>query len=340
MKIFRIVLNGFAAFICVTSIVGLVYLFTLQATVMDRDAVKGWLSDSKIYEGNLIASLIQPAATTEPVPTQMTLGTSPEMMKTALNATFTPDFIREQVEGVIDNTYDWVEGKNPELTFSIPIDQQRDTFIQQLSKTLEPQIAALPICGSVQADVCRPASLTVEQLASQMTTQSIDESGMFAAPLTPASFPQDTQQPTSPLLAQLPALREIVDLLFIILPIIIILSVVTIIFATQPDRRLTAAVHLSRRIVFSMLFTLIPAAIVMFLLKDNDFGLSQMFAAQIGDLIVPLIKIVIVDIAYNLVLFSGITAMISAAAWITLAVWQKKIKETRAFKNPSFPTRY
>lgn len=337
MKFFRTVLNALAVFICATSIVGLVYLFTLQATIMDRTVVKGWLTDSKIYEGNLIASLIQPADTPS-VPNESVVNTTPTMMKTALNATFTPDFIRVQVEEVIDNAYDWAEGKKPTFTFSIPIDQKRETFIQQLSKTLEPQVAALPVCGTIQGVTCRPASLSVEQLTAQMTAQSIDESGMFATPITPATFSQQTPQPNSPSLTQLPALRQIIDLLFILLPIVIILSAAAAIFAASPNQRLVAAIRLSRRVFFGMLFTLVPALIIMLILNDNDFGLSKMFAAQIGDLIVPLIKIVIIDVASHLALFSGIVTVISGTAWIALHFWRQKNTGLVPPKSYTIPT--
>ena len=323
MKIFRSVLSGLAAFVCATSIVGLVYLFTLQETVMDRAVVKGWLSDSKIYENNLIASLVQPSS--EPVqPSESPINPTTETIKTAQSATFPPDYVHQQVETVIDSSYDWIEGKAATFTFSIPIDQKRDTFIQQLAKALEPQIAALPICGTVGTQTCRPANITTEQRALQMTSQSINESGMFTTPITPASLSQGAQQPGAPSLSQLPHLRKTADLLFIILPIVIILSAAAAVYTMPSNRQIATAIRLSRRVFFSMLLTVITTVIVIFVLHNNYFDLSKIFAAKIGDIVVPLIKIIIIDIAAKLALFSGIASIVAAVIWAALRFIRQK----------------
>jgi hypothetical protein len=335
MNILRAMLISLAGFVCIIAISGSVYLLTLQTTIMDRTVVKGWLGDSKIYDGKLISAFVQ---TTNAgggqggnPQSQANISASPEAIKTALNATFTPDFVQTQIEAILNNAYDWTENKTPEFTFSIPIDQKRDTLIQQLSKAVEPQIAALPICRSTQQapqSTCRPSNVTIEQFASQLTTQSIDESGAFAAPITNESISKnnqkDPQQSDKSPLTQLPAIRAGIDMLLIILPIAAIVSIAIVILATATGRRLAASSRLSRRIFFSMLLTLIPAIAVIWIARDHDFGLSNMFAAQIGELVIPLIKTIIVGIAHKLALLSGIVCGTSAAVWIGLTIWQRK----------------
>lgn len=336
MNILRTMLIGLASFVCIAAISLFVYALTLQTTIMDRTTVKNWLSDSKIYDGKIISALVQ---TTNagggqdgaPQPEAGKISASPEAIKTALNTAFTPDFVQTQIEGVVDDAYNWIDGTAPEFKFSIPIDQKRDTLITQLAKGIEPQIAALPICRSVQITqepTCRPAGLSVEQFANQLTAQSIDESGAFAAPITNASFSkksqQGTSQPDSTVLTQLPAIRKGIDMLLIVLPIAAIISIVIIVSVTTHGRRIATAAHLARRIFLGMLFILIPAVAVVWIARGNDFGLASMFNAQTGALVVPLIKTIAVGILSQLAIISGIVGGISAVIWICLSIWQRK----------------
>lgn len=348
MNILRSLLIGLAGFVCIVAISGFVSLLALQSTIMDRVVVKDWLSASKIYDGRLISALVQDSVNESaqggnPNPQLETgISASPEAIKTALNATFTPDFVQTQVEGVITNAYDWTEGKTPEFTFSIPIDQKRDTLIQQLAKAIEPQIATLPVCQSVkqtQQSTCRPPNITIEQFANQLTTQSINDSPVFAAPITGESIAkdmqQDSQQPGTSPLDQLPAIRTGIDMLLIILPIAAAVSIAIVILASVRGRRLAAASRLSRRILFSVLLILIPAIVVIWIAKDNDFGLSNMFAAQIGDLVIPLIKTIIVGMSTKLALLSGIVCIVSAMTWIGCTIWRRKLQAIEAARIPA-----
>lgn len=348
MNILRAMLISLAGFVCIISVSGFVSLLALQTTVMDRAVIKDWLSASKIYDGRLVSALVQTTnASNEqgdsinPQP-QVGISASPEAIKTALNATFTSDFVQTQIEGVINNAYDWTEGKTTEFTFSIPIDQKRDTLIQQLAKVIEPQVVALPICQSMQQAqqaTCRPANLTVEQFANQLTAQSIDESGAFTAPITSESIAKDTQkdlqQSDESPLAQLPAIRAGIDMLLIILPIAAAIIIAIIILVTVSGRRLAAASRLSRRIFFSMLLTLLPALAVIWIARDSDFGLSNMFAAQLGDLAAPLIKTIIVGISNKLAFLSGIVCIVSAMTWIGLTIWRRKLQAIEAARIPT-----
>ncbi|MDN5274465.1 MAG: hypothetical protein JWP06_366 [Candidatus Saccharibacteria bacterium] len=345
MNTLRKILVAFAGFICLLAISGFITLLTLQTTIMDQTVVKGWLSSSKIYDGRLISMIAQAINTgsnqNNLQQSQTGITVPQEALTTALNATFTPAFVQSQVETVITNAYDWSEGKTPEFTFSIPVDQKRDTLIQQLAKAIEPQIAALPVCQSfqqIQESTCRPPNITVEQFANQLTTESIDKSGTFAAPITNESVAKDKQPDasSSPLtqLSQFPTIRTAVNMLLFILPIVAIVSTATIIAATVKERRLHVASRLSRRIFFNMLLILIPAVVAIWIAGNKDIGLSNSLNPQIGDLVMPLIKIIVVGISTKLAIYSGVVSVVSLGVWIGFTIWRRKLQEIEAARVP------
>jgi hypothetical protein len=339
MNILRAILIGLASFVYVVVISGFVYLLTINTTVMDRSVVKTWLKESQIYDGQLISALVQ----TPPTDSQQgsaqsatsKISASPEAVKAAFAAAFTPEFTQTQLEGVVDNAYNWIDGTSPEFKFSVPIDQKRDVIIAQLAKSIEPQVAALPICRSTQLaqqSVCRPANISPEQLATELTTQSIDESGAFAAPLTEKSFTKSASASGQPsgtsTLANLPTIHKGINTLLLALPIIAFVSIAIILTVTIRGQRLTAAARLARRIFFGMLFLLVRALVVVWLAKDNDFGLANLLTTPAAALFIPLIKTIAVGILSKLALISGIVGGIAALFWIGLGIWKRQVSLT------------
>jgi len=245
---------------------------------------------------------------------------------------------------VVDNAYNWIDGTSPTFTFSVPIDQKRDIIITELAKSIEPQVAALPVCRSTQIaqqSVCRPANVSTQQLATELTAQSIDESGAFSAPLTNASFTKSAQasgQPTNTsTLANLPTISKGIDTLLLILPIIAIVSIAIIIIVTVRGQRLTAAARLARRIFFGMLFILVPALVIVWLAKDNDFGLANLLTTPSAALFIPLIKTIAVGILGKLAIISGVVGGIAALFWIGLSIWKRQVALTTPPVQPVAP---
>lgn len=348
MNILRALLIGLASLVYVVAISGFVYLLTLNTTIMDRTVVKSWLKESQIYDGQIISALVQtPPTDSQQGGTQSpasTISASPEAVKAALNTAFTPEFTQTQLEGVVDNAYNWIDGTSPTFTFSVPIDQKRDVIIAELAKSIEPQVATLPVCRSTQIaqqSVCRPANVSTQQLATELTTQSIDESGTFSAPLTNASFTKSTQtsgqSANTSTLANLPTISKGIDTLLLVLPIIAILSIAIIIAVTVRGQRLTAAARLARRIFFGMLFILAPALVIVWLAKDNDFGLANLLTTPSAALFIPLIKTIAVGILGKLALISGIVGGIAAIFWIGLSIWKRQVTLTTPPAQPVAP---
>lgn len=348
MNILRALLIGLASLVYVVAISGFVYLLTLNTTIMDRTVVKSWLKESQIYDGQLISALVQtPPTDSQQGGTQSpasTISASPEAVKAALNTAFTPEFTQTQLEGVVDNAYNWIDGTSPTFTFSVPIDQKRDVIIAELAKSIEPQVATLPVCRSTQIaqqSVCRPANISTQQLATELTTQSIDESGAFSAPLTNASFTKSAQtsgqSANTSTLANLPTISKGIDTLLLVLPIIAILSIAIIIAVTVRGQRLTAAARLARRIFFGMLFILAPALVIVWLAKDNDFGLANLLTTPSAALFIPLIKTIAVGILGKLALISGIVGGIAAIFWIGLSIWKRQVALTTPPAQPVAP---
>ncbi len=349
MNILRTLTVGLATFVCIVAVSGLVYLLTLNTTIMDRTVVKGWLSESKIYDGKLVEAFVQATGTSDvksaSLQSQGQLAASSDMIEAALSNTFTPQFVQTQTESTIDSAYDWIDGKQATFTFSIPVDQQRNTLIQQLATAIEPQVASLPVCTAALAKAgtaCRPSNLTVTQMASQLASTNVASSDLFTAPLTNESFAKynqaTPQSPQSSPLTQLPAVRSGITTALIVLPFLIIASIAIIVGLTPAGRRVQISSRLAIRIFFGLIITFIGALAVSWFVKNNDLGLSSLVNSQsvaIGAVIGPLLQLIVGSIASQLALFSGIACGVSLASWIGLKVWQKKLRTADTLQQPT-----
>lgn len=339
MDFLRKVALWLAGLLCVIAISGLVSLLTLQTTMLDRTVVKSWLHKSGIYADNKLVSAIVQTPPSDQLPDsnpqpQAAISLPPDAIKTALGNTFTSTFIQTQTEVVVDAAYDWMEGKTPEFQFSIPINQKRDTFIQQLSVAIEPQIAALPECSLRVQSGCRTPGLTPLQAAQQLATQSIQESGAFTKPLTNKSISQPapgTQANATPVsLTQLPLLRSVATTLLVALPVVAVLGAAFIGLMTRGIDRLTALSKLSRQVFLGMTLSVAVSIVVLWLGRDSDFGLKETLTSQassLGGLLAPLVRIIIIGIATKLALFSGIACVISLTAWVSFHLLRQKAEQ-------------
>lgn len=326
---------------CVIGTSTLIYLFTLQSTVMNRNVVKGWLRDSAIYTHNPIGTILNsvPTAPAEPA-TQF--GIQPEAAKAALVASFPPEFIQTHTETTIDRAYDWMEGKADTFEVSIPVNEQRETFIQQLAKSVEPQVAALPVCTqalAVSGAACRPASISVPQLATQLTSQSVAASSTLTQPLTLDSLttaPASSASPAAPtsapatLLNTLPATYSLLRTLMVVLPVLLVLSVALIFRLSPAAQRTTALLHLTRRILFGTIFTFVIALVLLWLTKTQDLTLPPLVTSPSTatlELFMPLLRLAASDLALWLTIYSGVVCLVCVGIWIGLSNWRHRSRE-------------
>lgn len=338
MSLLRKFVIGLAGFMCLLALSLLIVIITMHVTIMDRVTVKRWLNDSHIYQTDFVALFTQQTPTDTPQTDELYVqsgGTlSGQALITALSHTLDATFIQQQMENILDHVYDYSEGKQTSFGFSIPLDQKRDMFIQELTKSLAVEVAKLPICTDdmlANGTYCRPESVSVEQLASQAATQQVAQFGLFDKPLASSSFIGDQQStgasPADAVIASLPLTRSVVNILFIVLPIVTIASLGAIALAAPSGSRLLVFLKLSKHLFWVMLFSLVVAVLTSLIIANNNGGLIALLGGssnQIAVMIEPLVEIVTVDVSNDTAIVTGIICLVCAGAWAGLSFVRKR----------------
>ncbi|MDB5177944.1 MAG: hypothetical protein JWO61_327 [Candidatus Saccharibacteria bacterium] len=317
-------------FVCVLAISGTVYLVTLSTTLLDRNDVKQWMSTSGLYSDNMLISTLYPAETIENQVSGLVISDQNLIPTTAiqhaLQRTFPDAFIGTSFETVINNSYDWLEGKRATFNFSIPVDSKRDVFIRELAKEIEPQVATLPICGVLSQTLCRPAFLSPSEFTEQAITSTMGGSDFLKAPITEAVFTSAPQTKETAILSELPHLRWLVSLLLYLLPIIALFSALIGGLLTLRGTRLKFFIKLSRGVFSTMVLAVVIAGSVLILDNTHNLYIEQLLGNSnpLAPLMAHFLTNMIVGIAWTLLLWAGLALLLATISWIMLSLLAKR----------------
>ncbi len=178
MNFWRAVLASLLSLVCTLAVSFFVTLATLQSTVLNRQEVKGWLVKSDIYK-TALADLATASAKQDGDGAASSL-ISDDTAKTILDKTFSPQYVQQSTEKVIDSAYDWLDGKQPTIAFNINTTIQKDSFIANATSVLDQQLASLPKCKTAAEfnpdnPTCLPPGTSAQQLAQSLATDAANK---------------------------------------------------------------------------------------------------------------------------------------------------------------------
>lgn len=183
MRIIKAIFHG--AFI---GLLGLLTVLSITIIVIimnltNRDIVKSWPAESGLYNNvtnQLLALLKQQGEDGQSFEQALGEGLlDEERIKVVLGEVLPPEYWKTTVENVLDPTFDWLEGKAPELQFSVPLSAKANELADAMGKEIETQLANAPKCPSGQNqedfDVltakCLPAGVSPASAAATFSNQ-------------------------------------------------------------------------------------------------------------------------------------------------------------------------
>lgn len=342
MNFLRALTASLLSFICSLAVIAFVILTTLQTTILDRNEAKTWIQNSGVYQTALTTAIdsdpvVQQQIENTPIP--------PETLKTALNKTLPTSYVQSSGEKVIENTYDWLDGQTATISFEIDATSKRDYFVANLTELLEPQIAALPRCGSIAEfnasnPTCVPPGYTAKQLASSLATDAANTTSIFRQPLTSDNLTEAQQDSQMDLGAttkaqKLPGIVSAIRTWIWLLPAIAILSGGLMVLLSR--HKLVAAKHLAGKLTVSLVLAVILG------IAGAMLGPSLQISDYIGnnsvlkDIFEPILHQALPAIGVRLAWISGISALVTGGLWITLRII-KKHSERAALLRPPTPS--
>lgn len=301
-----------------------------QTTIFNKQAVKDWLASSGTYDTALRSFFT--LENSQGVATK-------EDFQTTFDATFPPSYIKQQTETALDATYDWIDGKKQTVDFSIPIQEKRDDFSNNLRKQIEPRIAALPQCptrANPTADnpTCIPQGMKANELTDQLLRLS-DDNDFLRQPITANTVAQSGQQ--LPSLSYLPMLSDLTGWLALTLPLAILLCATG--YVLLSDNKLRGLGIISRRVfIHGLIFTVLGGLLWWFSRTLDLAATAQAPDIQqltvIKNVVNPVFRIALPSIGHGLMFFGGSVAGVGGIAWLISFIIRRRRTRSSLLQAP------
>jgi len=323
----RWILSFFISFALTLWVVAVV----LQSTVLNQQTVSGWLSASGAYRH--VTDVAFQLHSNQAAVSQVDL-------QNALAATFPPSYVEQQANVVLKATYDWIDGRAPAITFSIPLKDKRDEFSANLQKVLTAKFAALPTCTSIAslqvAGSCIPRGLKPNDVAAEFS-QIANGGDFLTQPITPESLSQSGV----PKATYLPALASTVRTSVFALPIIAVMAATAYVMLSSPWLRGMLIVG-RRALVHGIIIAILGGLLWM---AGSGWDASAMLKtvdvtqiAAVKNLLNPILQIVLPDIA-RLVTLCGLAIALTGGLAMLTSMFIKQFRAKRITPpSPKPPT--
>lgn len=144
----RFGLSVFAALLFF-SLLGLAWAHVAAATIRNRETVKSWLDESNFYDQIVDGVLDSAKQQTAEEGTSLPVD-DPQVQAIAKEA-FSPEYLKENAEKVLDGTYRWLSGDTQRPVFEIDLAAAKQRLADGLGKYATDRAAGLPVCTAAQA---------------------------------------------------------------------------------------------------------------------------------------------------------------------------------------------
>lgn len=137
-------------------------------SLMDRNVILGWLKEGKVYDNiaDTAAKLAEDslAANNDDQPqegeNQETNSQMPDAntLIKAARVALPPNVLQQNVEAIINSSYDWLEGKTDTIVLNLDLSEEKTAFIDALGNEAISRAASLPTCTVDQSGDFDPLS--------------------------------------------------------------------------------------------------------------------------------------------------------------------------------------
>ena len=183
-----------------TAIVG-----TLVMIVGTPVRVKQTLKDSNVY-GTFVDGVISEARKNPVTKSDNSLPIDDPVFQKTIKDAFTPQFLQDTAENVVDGTYLWLTSKTPRPDFKIDISTQKQKFANAIGDYAVVKLNAMPVCTHKQLlelqasgndidpfkSTCKPAGLNIPAQKKKVVSDLLTSKDFLSKTVfTADSLPKD-----------------------------------------------------------------------------------------------------------------------------------------------------
>jgi len=225
----------------------------LTETFGNPTQIKKIVADSGLYN-NVVSGVLDQAAKTSGGGNNSVSLADPAV-KSAAVTTFSPQFVQQSTENVIDGTYDWLNGKVSQPDFRIDLSGKKNEFASLVASNAQQVASNLPECTRAQSEAinsqggnfdvfsatCLPTGSTSELVASNVQAQLANNQNFLKKTLITANSFNKSGSSNQPIftgkLKKAPMIYQWLKRTPFILSLLVVLIVAGVIFISNNRRK-------------------------------------------------------------------------------------------------------
>lgn len=208
--------------------------------------LKKTLAASRIYD-HVVESILNSAKDKSENQTEEKLPIDIPEVKNAAQQSFSPQFVQQSTEKIIDGVFGWLDGTTSEPQFSIDIASSRTSFIENVANAAVTHVQALPVCTTPPDTnpmdnpfdaTCRPPNFDPTAIKQEILSKlNSEDSPLANDTLTFADLQGKDEKPINEKLAVVPKAYQISKRVPYILAVIALLFSGAIFFLHRSHQR-------------------------------------------------------------------------------------------------------
>lgn len=303
-------------------------LFSVNQVFKTPTHLKTDLAQSGVYDA-LVTNLVQQMTHGDGSSASQQSATGKAELQQAIKASLPDNYVKTQINGVLDGVYAWLNGGAAQPNFTIDLTQFHTNLISNVSAQAQKYATSLPACTSLDqvssnfdpfGMSCLPPGVTPEQIAAE-TKQQLLTSDLFKnTVITPDAISKN--EPLSKKLAPAKTAFDSLKIAVYVSAGLTILSALGAVFLSRPWRRGIRRISTSSVVTGSS--TAILAIVGSILAKTFSKNFNTNGDQVLQGKIIEAARLINNDVRNWLVGFSLVIIVLGASALIALLLTKPK----------------
>lgn len=338
IKFIRILSALLLSFILLITVILLPLVIGVYSAVGSPDNLKVWIDDSGIYENIVDIAIDEGIAKAGEGSIERGFAVSEDEARTSLKSILEPEWLKKNVETVLDGTYLWITGESETPDFTLDLGDRKDKVGEALRTLVHAKVEALEVCGP-EVEItegfdpfkanCLPVDVSQEE-AFQIVDQKIDEL------ISNEEFLKETKVhgsdldiPTDVLKSVPQAFKIFITVMYTSIALLVLLPIVIILLM---PKRIVGLVNVGVIFLVGGLINLFAAlssatsyAIVSKAITGRiEDGIQN--SAQIQDIVFSILDNVLASLSKSLLIASVVFILVAVVSFVIAAVAKKASK--------------
>ncbi|OGL38172.1 hypothetical protein A3B63_01535 [Candidatus Saccharibacteria bacterium RIFCSPLOWO2_01_FULL_49_22] len=209
----------------------------------DAAKIKSIIAKSDIYK-SVVPSLLDEAGQISAGGEEVPL--NDDVVRQAALATFTPEFIQQNTEAVIDSVYEWLNGETPLPDINVDLTATKADFAANVAAAVEAKLTSLPPCTNLPdnydpfAATCLPSGVNPASQAATVEENILSGTGFLDHPVITADTIKQENQDQSIFtdeLKEFPEVYQKIKVLPVVLGILALMLALAIVLLSSSKRK-------------------------------------------------------------------------------------------------------